>query len=140
MSKSKADKQAQNNPLETGETKPPEEGAANPPETGETKPPEGEGTKPPEGEAKSRKPTVADRLVKEGLAEKQSYNVPGPGGTKVKRSRYILSPLGAALAGFNGWALNREISEADFEAGEKAFKAKKAGAVVVKKLAGKGGK
>lgn len=140
MSKSKADKQAQSNPPETGETKPPEEGAANPPVGGETNSPETGETKPPEGEAKSRKPTVADRLVKEGLAEKQAYNVPGPDGTKVKRSRFILSPLGAALAGFNGWALNREITEAEYAAGEKAFKAKKAGAVVVKKLAGKGGK
>ena len=95
-------------------------------------------TGPPEKKEKAL--PVADHLVKAGLAEKRSYNVPGPGGTKVKRSRYILSPLGAALAGYNGWALTQEITEAEYAAGEKAFKAKKAGAAVVNKLAGKGGK
>ena len=93
------------------------------------------GTETPSGTDGDTKPgttaktmTVLKHLVGEKLADKQVYRQDG----KIKAIRYVPKALGAALAAFNGWAMDREITEAEYAAGKEAFKAKKAGSKIRK--------
>ncbi len=116
-------------PINNGET-PPEETAAEPPEAEEPRKDTAQEVE------KKRKPTVGDFLVKEGLAEKKIY----PKGGGKKAVLIIPSPLGAGLAGFNGWGLTQEITQKEFKAGIKALENKTAGSNVAQRMKGKEGK